>query len=298
MRSRAATQRAKVADVPGRNAAELTGPETEGSPPPASAHVEVVSVHKTYLRVEQHLFSRTWYEDTEALSGVSLDIRRGEFVSIVGPSGCGKTSLLNILGGLDSHTSGAVRVNGVEARGPRDGTAMVFQQVGLLPWRTVTDNVLLGMRLRLARRPTAADKELASMCLQMVGLERFASAYPSKLSGGMQQRVGIARALAVSPDLLLMDEPFGALDFQTRMVLQSQLLRLVDQLSATVVFITHDVDEAIYLSDRVVVLTPRPGRIRSIHEVDLGDRLASGVRGSAEFGRLRRAIFEDLELPR
>ena len=218
-----------------------------------------------------------------ALDDVDLDIAEGEFVSLIGPSGCGKSTLLRIVADLDSPTSGAVGVFGKTARQARldQDYGIAFQQAGLLPWRTVAGNVGLPLEVHGVARGdrTARVAEL----LEMVGLTDFARSYPDQLSGGMQQRVAIARALAESPRLLLMDEPFGALDEITRERMQAELVRICAETGAAVLFVTHSIPEAVFLSDRVVVMTPRPGRI-----VDIVDSRPVG-------GRARDDEFRDAE---
>lgn len=204
-----------------------------------------------------------------ALTGVDLDVAPGEFVSLIGPSGCGKSTLLRLIADLDQPTSGELEVFGKPAdRARRDQDyGIAFQQAGLLPWRTVADNV--GLPLQLHGAPKAARAARVAELLEMVGLADFAGRHPDQLSGGMQQRVAIARALAESPRLLLMDEPFGALDEMTREKMQSDLLRICAETGAAVVFVTHSIPEAVYLSDRVVVMSPRPGRISDVLEMQL-----------------------------
>ncbi|TFD14303.1 ABC transporter ATP-binding protein [Cryobacterium sp. TMT1-2-2] len=211
-----------------------------------------------------------------ALDDVSLDVAPGEFVSLIGPSGCGKSTLLRLIADLDVPTSGSIEVFGKPARQARidQDYGIAFQQAGLLPWRTVAGNIELPLELhgvgKAARRGRAAE------LIALVGLSDFAAHYPDQLSGGMQQRVAIARALAESPSLLLMDEPFGALDEMTRERMQNELVRICAETQAAVVFVTHSIPEAVFLSNRVVVLEPRPGRIRSIVGVGLGDMSGRG----------------------
>ena len=197
----------------------------------------------------------------EALRDVSLSIAEGEFVSVVGASGCGKTTFLRILDGLIRASSGTVSVDGKTVERPGADRAFVFQQDGLMPWRTVEANVLFGLEIR--GRIDERGRALARDYIKMVGLSGFEKCYPHELSGGMRQRVNIARALAVEPDILLMDEPFAALDAQTREIMQGELMRIWQETRKTVVLITHQIDEAVFLSNRVFVFTARPGRLRS-----------------------------------
>lgn len=194
-----------------------------------------------------------------AVETTSLKIEPGEFVCILGPSGCGKSTLLNAVAGYVQPTSGEVRVDGERVRKPGPERGMVFQQYSLLPWKTVKDNVAFGPQMAGASRSEAAAT--ANTFLNMVGLKKFGNRYPAELSGGMQQRVGIARALANYPSVLLMDEPFGALDAQTRLMMQESLLDIWRKFGITVLFVTHDVDEAIFLADRVLVMSAAPGRV-------------------------------------
>jgi NitT/TauT family transport system ATP-binding protein len=203
--------------------------------------------------------------DVEALSDINLDIGEGEFVSLLGPSGCGKSTLLRIVAGLIPATSGRIAVDGKVVSGPGPERAVVFQDYALFPWMTVRENVEFGLESRAVPRPERRAK--STELLSVIGLTDFADRYPHHLSGGMKQRVSIARALAVDPSLLLMDEPFGALDAQTRRTLQNELLRIWSAYRKTVIFVTHSIEEAIYLSDRIVVMTARPGRIKAIIEV-------------------------------
>jgi len=202
----------------------------------------------------------------EALHPVDLQIEAGEFICLLGPSGCGKSSLLRMIAGLSLPTSGTMAVLGVDVRGPGPERAVVFQDYALFPWLTVRSNVEFGLEARGV--DAAARAETARRLLALVGLRDFSDRYPHELSGGMRQRVSIARALAVDPDLLLMDEPFGALDAQTRSVMQRELLQIWETDRKTVIFVTHSVDEALYLSDKVVVMTARPGRIKEVIALD------------------------------
>ena len=222
-----------------------------------------------------------------SLSKISLTVGEEEFVSILGPSGCGKTTLLRIIAGLDSATSGSITLDGETIDRRSSQMAMIFQEYSLYPWRTVIDNVTFGLEMQnTAKRPA---RDTAMKYLNLVGLAEFAERFPYELSGGMRQRVAVARAMAIEPKILLMDEPFGALDAQTRNMLQKELLEIWEKTKKTVLFVTHSVDEAVYLSDRIIVLTPRPGRIREIVENPLA-RLRD--RTSPEFARIRRHVLD------
>ena len=205
---------------------------------------------------------------TVALNGVDLDIYDNEFICVVGPSGCGKSTLLNIIAGLHEPSAGEVLVDGVKVEGTGVDRGVVFQQYALFPWLTVKKNVEFGLKLRKDLSPQQRD-EIAMKYIKMVGLEKFVDSYPKELSGGMKQRVAIARAYAVNPFILLMDEPFGALDAQTRTQLQTELLRTWEEEQKTCFFITHDVEEAILLASRVVVMSARPGRIKDVIDIDI-----------------------------
>jgi len=200
-----------------------------------------------------------------ALDRIDLTVRDREFVAIVGPSGCGKTTCLRMAAGLEFPTSGTVSVGGRQVTRPGPDRAVVFQQFALFPWKTVHENIEFGLRSKKVAE--AARRERIGQLVGLMGLEGYESAYPHQLSGGMQQRVAIARSYVLDPDVLLMDEPFGALDAQTRVVMQEELIKLSRVNPRTVLFITHAVEEAVYLADRVVVMTPRPGRIREIVDV-------------------------------
>jgi NitT/TauT family transport system ATP-binding protein len=225
---------------------------------------------------------------------MSLSIRKNEFVSIIGPSGCGKTTLLKIIDGLIPYDSGEITIDGKQITGPGPDRAVVFQSFALLPWRTVLANVEFSLELRQLSK--AERTKTARDYLQRVGLSEFENHYPHELSGGMQQRAGLARALAVNPSILLMDEPFGAVDAQTRQLLQEELLNLWQRERKTVIFITHSMDEAVYLSDRVVVMTPRPGRVAEVLDVPLPrPRVSEEVRRDATFVDLTNYIWESLK---
>lgn len=221
-----------------------------------------------------------------ALQNVDLEIRAGEFISIVGPSGCGKTTLLNLLAGFTPPTSGAVLKNGQPIHGPGPDRTMMFQDYALFPWLTVRDNIAFALGAK--QLPKAERGQRADHFIEMVGLSGFGDAYPSQLSGGMRQRVSIARALAPEPDAVLMDEPFAALDSLTRDRMQVELLRIWSRCRTTFVLITHNIDEAIYLSDRVVVVSKRPGRIQAVLSVPLPRPREADI-------RIRHPVFLDLK---
>lgn len=250
--------------------------------------------------LEVRQLSKVFFEQNDprkpgfvALYNISLAIRNKEFVSLLGPSGCGKTTLIRIIAGLIPADRGEVIVDGQTVTAPGRDRCMVFQQFGLLPWRTVLANVEFGLEIEgvgKEERRRAAEKYL-----DLVGLKGFEHYYPHQISGGMQQRVGIARALSKQPDILLMDEPFGAVDAQTREQLQEELLRIWNQTDTTVVFVTHSIDEAIYLSDRVVVMQGRPGRIKEEVVVELPrPRWEGDVKADPRFAQLRTHLRESL----
>ena len=223
-----------------------------------------------------------------AIEGITIDLAAGEFLVLVGPSGCGKSTLLDLLGGLSSPTTGEILLDGVPVTGPGLDRGIVFQQYALLPWRTARKNIEFGLEAKGLR--AAERRERAEHYLELVGLQAFADRYPHELSGGMKQRVAIARSLAFDPEVLLMDEPFAALDAQTRESLQDELLRIWEATGKTILFITHGIDEAIYLGQRVAVLTSRPGRIKKVVDVAI-DRSAQDVRSDAGFRALRHHVW-------
>ncbi|MDJ0350298.1 ABC transporter ATP-binding protein [Cryobacterium sp. PH29-G1] len=234
------------------------------------------SIPAVNVRGVSRVFSARKGAGVTALEDVSLTVAPGEFVSLIGPSGCGKSTLLRLIADLDAPTSGSIEVFGKPARQARidQDYGIAFQQAGLLPWRTVAGNIELPLELHGLGK--AARRRRAAELIALVGLSDFARHYPDQLSGGMQQRVAIARSLAESPSLLLMDEPFGALDEMTRERMQNELVRICAETQAAVVFVTHSIPEAVFLSNRVVVMSPRPGRIRSIVDVSLGDMAGRG----------------------
>jgi NitT/TauT family transport system ATP-binding protein len=231
-----------------------------------------------------------------ALRDVSLEIRRGEFLAIVGPSGCGKSTFINMVAGFLKPLSGSIEVEGQEVRGTSADRAMVFQDYALLPWRTVEKNVRFAMENRGPKPSKEEQEQRIAEALALVGLTGFEKSYPHELSGGMRQRVGIARALVTKPSILLMDEPFGAVDAMTREAMQAEFERIIAQTHQTVVFITHSIDEAVVLGDRVAVVSSRPGRITDIIDIDLPrPRLQGDAKTSARFAELRDHIWSLLQ---
>ncbi|MBO7205616.1 MAG: ABC transporter ATP-binding protein [Candidatus Methanomethylophilaceae archaeon] len=233
---------------------------------------------------------RTDDSETVAIEDFSLEIKKGELIAIVGPSGCGKTTLLRCIAGLETPTTGVISSGDKEFHEPGPDRGMVFQDFALFPWRTVRKNVEFG--LEIAGIPKEERRERAEKYLKLVGLENFADSRVHELSGGMKQRVGIARAFVNKPDIILMDEPFGALDAQTRNIMQAELIKLLDKTDQTIVFITHSVDEAVFLADRIVILSKRPARINEIIEIPW-ERPRD--RASVEFTALRKRILTELE---
>ncbi len=248
--------------------------------------VSVKNVSRTFSKKDDE-------SETQALENINFNVEDGEFVCLLGPSGCGKTTLLRIVAGLETHTSGEITLNGAPITGPDPKRGMVFQQYSLFPWRTVIDNITFGLEMQGVGKGEA--RKQVEKYLDLVGLEQFKNSYPHELSGGMQQRAAIARALANEPEVLLMDEPFGALDAQTRNILQDELLKIWEQKHVTFLFVTHSVDEAVFLSDRIVVMTSRPGRVKEIINVEL-PRPRS--RTSPEANLLRDKVLKLLEQER
>ena len=227
-----------------------------------------------------------------ALNGVSLDIHDNEFICVVGPSGCGKSTLLNIIAGLLPPTDGKVYCDGEEVTGTGTERGVVFQQYALFPWLTVKKNVMFALEMRGVKGKAAEDE--AMRYLEMVDLAKFADHYPKELSGGMKQRVAIARAYAAEPQVLLMDEPFGALDAQTRTQLQTELLRTWEKEKKTCFFITHDVEEAIILAQRVIIMSARPGRIKAVIDVDIPYPRTQETKLTPEFNKLKNLIWSQV----
>jgi len=225
------------------------------------------------------------------LDHLNFEVQDKEFVCILGSSGCGKTTLLRLIAGLDEAQAGSIFLDGEEMKGQNPKVGMVFQEYSLFPWRTVIDNIAFGLEMKGI--PKEERYRIAMQYLELVNLSQFRDSYPSELSGGMRQRVAVARALALDPVLLLMDEPFGALDAQTRNMLQFELLEIWEKTKKTIIFITHSVDEAVFLSDRIIVLTPRPGMICHFVTIDLP---RPRDRTSVEFAQVRRHVLDLINL--
>ena len=251
----------------------------------AKSKIEFVSVSKTFS-----VRSGRPGDKLSALEDMSLSVREGEFMVLVGPSGCGKSTLIDLLGGLSQPSSGQILLDGAPISGPGLNRGIVFQQYALFPWRTALENVEFGLEAKGVSK--AERRDVARGHLSMVGLSGFEDRFPHELSGGMKQRVAIARSLAYAPEVLLMDEPFAALDAQTRETLQIELLRIWEKSRTTILFITHGIDEAVCLGQRIAVMTSRPGRIKQIVDVPADFRQGSDdIRSAPEFGRLRHEIW-------
>jgi NitT/TauT family transport system ATP-binding protein len=242
-------------------------------------NLEIRSLNQSFLRDDG--------SNLVVLDNVNFEVKDEEFVCILGSSGCGKTTLLRLIAGLDTAQQGSIVLDGEEMKGTSPKVGMVFQEYSLFPWRTVIDNIAFGLEMQGMAKEERY--RIADRYLSLVNLTQFRDSFPSELSGGMRQRVAVARALALDPVLLLMDEPFGALDAQTRNMLQKELLDIWEETKKTIVFITHSVDEAVYLSDRIIVLTPRPGRICRIFEVPLP---RPRDRTNVEFAQVRREVLD------
>jgi len=243
--------------------------------------IEIRGVHKEFVKGERRVL---------ALQDIDLTVAQHEFVAILGPSGCGKSTLLNMVAGFDRPTRGSVKVEGEEIVDPSPRRCVVFQEPALFPWLTVMDNVVFGPKNR--RQPAAEYRPRAAQIIEQVGLRGFEASYPAELSGGMRQRVGIARVLIMEPRVLLMDEPFGSLDAQTRSLMQELLLGLWQRHQQTVLFITHDIEEALLLADRVCVMTARPGRIKKSIPVPMPRPRSIELTLSPEFNALRREVLD------
>lgn len=249
------------------------------TPQSAEARVAVDSLSKSY-------------GTTAVLEDVSFSIAPGEFVSLVGPSGCGKSTVLDIVGGLRAADSGLTTISGAPVTGPRASTGIIFQEASTLPWRSTLDNVALALEMRRVAKSVRLDA--ARTALAAVGLTGFEGHYPNQLSGGMRQRVALARALTIEPEVILADEPFGALDEQTRLIVALELLSVVERSSASVLFVTHSIQEAALLSDRVLVMGARPGRIIAEIQIDLPERRGPELIGSPALNRYTDQIWEPL----
>lgn len=246
--------------------------------------IQVLDVSKSFQSKNQKL---------HVLENISFNVQKGEIISILGESGCGKSTLLNIIGGFEQATSGEVLLDGVTVNKPNQQCMMLFQNYGLLPWRTVLKNVELGLEKTITN--ANERKEKAMHYINLVGLNGKENMFPHELSGGMQQRVGIARALAVQPELILMDEPFAALDTFNRYYLQNELLRIQSQEKTTMILVTHDIDEAIYLSDRIIIMHPNPGRIHKEIKIDI---TKPRDRSDGDFQHYRNIIFNEFHFSR
>lgn len=251
-------------------------------------HLQRLKERPLILEIDR--LSKSFGADAQILKEVSLGVHRREFLTVIGPSGCGKSTLARILAGLETITEGEARINGEAIKGPGPDRGMVFQKYTLFPWLTVKQNVMFGLTAQGSGQAQAQGE--ASAWVEMIGLAKFIDHYPHQLSGGMQQRVAIARSLATRPQVLLMDEPFGALDAQTRIRMQQHLIEIWQNIDVTVVFITHDLDEAIYLADRILVLKPNPGEVQAVIDVPLPrPRLPEHVQ-SPEFSELKAELGE------
>lgn len=242
------------------------------------------------IRNISKIFSKEERDTTAAIQDVSFDVQDREFLCILGPSGCGKTTLLRMIAGLDTVTSGTIELDDEIITGPSPKMAMIFQEYSLYPWRTVLDNIGLGLELRGVNKEDI--RKISREYLELVGLEGFEDRYPHELSGGMRQRVAVARALAIDPEVLLMDEPFGALDAQTRNMMQLELLEIWEKTRKTIIFVTHSVDEAVFLADRIIMLSARPGRICEIIPLTLK---RPRDRTGPEFAGVRRYILGEMQ---
>ncbi|MDE6502277.1 MAG: ABC transporter ATP-binding protein [Ruminococcus sp.] len=241
-------------------------------------YIEIENAEKTFLQDSKQF---------TAFTDISLSIEKGEFICLLGPSGCGKSTLLNAMAGFSPVTSGSIKIDGKEVKEPSIKNVTIFQNYGLLPWRTVQKNVELGLESQ--KVPKEERKKIAKKYIEMVGLSDFRKSHPRQLSGGMQQRVSIARALAVNPDIVFMDEPFGALDAITRMKLQDDILSISRKEKKTIIMVTHDIEEAVFLADRIVIMTANPGKIKSVLTVPLKSHRE---RTAGDFLQVRDKVFE------
>ena len=248
-----------------------------------------------YISIENLslVYSPRRRKDVVALTDFNLEVEKGLFLSLVGPSGCGKSTLLRIISGLMQPSSGQVLLSGRKVVGPGHDRAMVFQEFALMPWRTVMRNVEMGLEFRGV--PTDERRKIAARHVELVGLNGFEDHFPHELSGGMRQRVGLARALAVDPDILLMDEPFAAVDSQTRDLMQTELLRIWEERRKTVIFVTHSIEEAVFLSDKVAMLSARPAKVVDIVDIDLPRPREYEIRMDPRFAKIRLDIWQRLK---
>lgn len=256
--------------------------------------ISIQHVQKTF-RIQRNLgHLKEDLQPISALKDINLDVKQGEFMVIVGPSGCGKSTLLDLLAGLTKPSSGQILLDGKAITGPNLDRGIVFQQYALFPWKTTLANVEFGLEAKGVPRKERREKALAF--LHLVGLKGFENRYPHEISGGMKQRVAIARSLAYDPEVLLMDEPFAALDAQTRETLQSELLRIWEATKKTIIFITHGIEEAVYLGQRVAVMTSRPGRIKQVIDIPFQSRRSEeDLRSNPDFVKLRHEVWELLK---
>lgn len=246
-------------------------------------YIDVTNVSKVYQQ-------QNTKEDLTVLDDVSLGINKGEFVCLLGPSGCGKTTMLNMIAGFEHATLGQIKIDGKPVTEPSIKYVTIFQNYGLLPWRTVQGNVELGLESLGYDRLTI--KTIAQEYIELVGLSNFRKHHPNQLSGGMQQRVAVARALAVDPDILFMDEPFGALDAMTRLKMQDEISNIWEAKKKTILFVTHDIEEAVFLADRIVIMSPHPGKIKTIIDVPMSRKRD---RTGADFLQIRDQVFHQFE---
>jgi NitT/TauT family transport system ATP-binding protein len=253
---------------------------------------ETGKIHIAVRDVAKRFRGRTEGDDVIALAAVDLDILRGEFLVLLGPSGCGKSTLLNLIAGFIKPSSGVVLQDGVEVSGPDRRRTVVFQEYALFPWMTVQENVEFGLKARGMSQ--TERRSVAGELLSTVRLSGFENRYPHEISGGMKQRAAIARAIAPDPEVLLMDEPFGALDAQTRVLLQEEVARIAAETNKTIIFVTHSIDEAVFLGDRIIVMSSRPGRVRNIHPVALARPRLAAMRSEAPFRELVDKLWTSL----
>lgn len=251
---------------------------------------EVFNLYIQITNVSQY-YSQASDEQLKVLDNISLNIDKGEFVCLLGPSGCGKTTLLNLLAGFDQPSQGEIYINGARVTKPSAEHVTIFQNYGLLPWRTVRKNVELGLEPKKLYKEQR--KAIADEYIELVGMSQFKKHHPYQLSGGMQQRVAIARALAVDPEIIFMDEPFGALDAITKMKMQEEIAMIWKKKQKTIIFVTHDIEESIYLADRIAIMSPHPGRIKSIIKVPLARKRD---RTHPDFLRIRDTVFGEFEM--